>query len=168
MLAATVVAVTAGSTATAQSGQSEFREQLTGYQETPLALSTAANGQVMLHINQETEISYELSYNSLTGTVTQAHIHVGAPGQTGGVSAFLCTNLGNGPVGTQACPQGSATVSGTIGPADVIGPAGQGVAAGEFDELVAAIRGGAGYVNVHSSMFPVGEIRSQLEPGHTH
>ncbi len=74
---------------------------------------------------------------------------------------FLCTNLGNGPVGTQACPP-SGTVTGTIRPVDVIGPAGQGIAAGEFDELVAAIRAGATYANVHTDLRPGGEIRGQL------
>ena len=31
----------------------------------------------------------------------------------GGISVFLCTNLGNGPAGTQACPQ-EGTVTGTF------------------------------------------------------
>ena len=76
---------------------------------------------------------------------------------------FLCTNLGNGPAGTQACPPAPATVSGTIRPADVIGPAGQGITAGEFDELVDAIRAGMTYANVHTTERPGGEIRAQLE-----
>ena len=78
---------------------------------------------------------------------------------------FFCTNLGNGPAGTQACPSAPATVTGTITPADVIGPAGQGITAGQFDELVAAIRAGVTYANVHSSLYPGGEIRAQLEGG---
>lgn len=77
---------------------------------------------------------------------------------------FFCTNLGNGPAGTQACPQ-EGTVTGTIGPADVVGPSGQGISAGEFAEVLRAIRGGAAYVNVHSTVFPGGEIRGQLVPG---
>ena len=76
---------------------------------------------------------------------------------------FFCTNLGNGPAGTQACPPAPATVSGTIRPADVIGPVGQGITAGEFDELVSAIRAGKTYANVHTTERPGGEIRAQLE-----
>ena len=38
----------------------------------------------------------------------------------------------------------------------------QGVAPGEFDELIRAIRAGVAYVNVHSSTFPAGEVRGQL------
>jgi hypothetical protein len=53
-------------------------------------------------------------------------------------------------------------VSGTITPLEVIGPNGQGIAPGEFEELVAAIRAGRAYANVHSAKFPGGEIRGQL------
>jgi hypothetical protein len=80
----------------------------------------------------------------------------------GGISIFLCTNLGNGPAGTQACPTAPATISGTVMAADVIGPAGQGIAPGELDEVIRAIRNGSVYVNVHSDLFPGGEIRGQL------
>jgi hypothetical protein len=53
---------------------------------------------------------------------------------------------------------------GTITAADVGAlAAGQGIAAGEFDEFVGAIRAGATYVNVYSVGRPTGEIRAQLE-----
>lgn len=112
------------------------------------------------------QISWRLTYSDFATAVTQAHVHFGSPAQTGGISVFLCTNLGNGPAGTQPCPAAPATISGTITPADIIGPAGQGIAAGEFTELVDAVHAGYTYVNVHSTTFPVGEIRAQL--GHHH
>jgi hypothetical protein len=167
----TVVATLAtGSAATARGGPNTFREQLSGFEETPLALSTSASGQAFVRISSEAdEISYRVSYTALEGgNILQAHIHFGAPAQSGGISVFLCTNLGNGPAGTQECPAGPATITGTIAPADVIGPAGQGIAAGEFDELVDAMREGLTYVNIHSTAFPAGEIRGQLESGHHH
>jgi hypothetical protein len=58
-------------------------------------------------------------------------------------------------------------VTGTLVPADVVGPAGQGIAAGEFGELVDAMRAGVTYVNVHSTLHTAGEIRAQLRP-HRH
>jgi hypothetical protein len=48
----------------------------------------------------------------------------------------------------------------------VIGPTGQGIAPGEYGELLRAIRSGVTYANVHSSKHPGGEIRAQLERGH--
>ncbi|HYV06332.1 MAG TPA: CHRD domain-containing protein [Blastocatellia bacterium] len=36
------------------------------------------------------------------------------------------------------------------------------MAAGEFAEVLAAMRAGTVYVNVHSTVFPGGEIRGQL------
>jgi len=68
----------------------------------------------------------------------------------------------NGPTGTQTCPQSPGQISGTIHSTDVIGPVPQGIAPGEFAELVAAIRNKAVYVNVHSQQFQGGEIRGQL------
>jgi CHRD domain len=166
----TVIAVsTAGSAAMAGGADSHgapnsWHGQLTGYHEDPLALSTSGSGQFRAQINdQKQEITYRLTYTSLEGTVTQSHIHLGGSSQSGGIIVFLCSNLGNGPAGTQACPPAPATITGTITPADVIGPAGQGITAGQFAELVAAIRAGSTYVNIHSTLYPGGEVRSQLE-----
>lgn len=159
-------AVTSADESSRGGGQSFFREDLSGFQETPLAVSTPADGQFRIAINNRDQtIEWRLSYADLSAEITQAHIHFGSPAQTGGISVFLCTNLGNGPAGTQLCPAAPATVTGTIAPGDIIGPAAQGIAPGEFAELVAAVRAGYTYVNVHSQAFPVGEIRAQL--GHS-
>jgi len=156
-------------TFTDDGGSRRINVRLTGYEETSTnALSTAGNGHFRARISKdETAIEWELSYGDLEGTVTQSHIHFGARGQTAGVSAFLCSNLGNGPAGTQACPASAPEdnpLTGVIMAANVIGPAAQGIAAGEIGELIAAIRAGAAYVNVHSTKYPVGEIRAQFPP----
>ena len=39
----------------------------------------------------------------------------------------------------------------------------QGIAAGEFFSLVRALRAGFAYANVHTDVFPGGEIRGQLQ-----
>jgi hypothetical protein len=152
----------AATTAVAGDGN-KIREHLTGYEEVP-AISTAASGDFRATLRaSQGEIAYRLSYTALSGNVTQAHIHFGQMSVNGGISAFLCSNLGNGPAGTQACPPGPATVEGTIRPADVVGPTEQGIAPGEFDELIDAIRAGVTYANVHSTTHPMGEIRAQLK-----
>jgi hypothetical protein len=82
------------------------------------------------------------------------------------VSVFLCqTEASPDPTGlAPRCPQ-SGRVTGILQSANMIaGPiVNQGIAPGEFAELVAAIRAGVTYVNVHSSTFPGGEVRGHLQ-----
>lgn len=134
---------------------------LSSFQEAPLTLVTPGQGNASLRVVGRT-IRYELGYADTEGTVTQAHIHIGERATTGGVAAFLCSNLGNAPAGTPRCP-GSGRVSGTVTAAQVVGTAAeQGVAAGEISDLIRAIQAGAAYVNVHTDDFPAGEIRGDL------
>ncbi len=131
---------------------------LIGFQETPLTLSTPGSGRFTAKIDDDAQtIDYKLSFEGLEAPAIAAHIHLGAPATTGGVIAFLCSG-GNKPV----CPPAGGTVEGTITPSDVIGPAGQGIAPGEFAEVLRAIRNGAVYANVHSTLRPGGEIRGRL------
>jgi hypothetical protein len=171
----TPVAVIAFVSASAIVVAQEFKsisETLTGYEETPSAVSTTGTGAFSARIsNDESRIDWELAYEDLEGAVQQAHIHFGQKSVTGPISVFLCTNLGNGPAGTQPCPAPPAVISGTIMAADVTNLANErGISAGELDELIAAIRAGATYVNVHSTRWPGGEIRSQIDgnSGHNH
>jgi hypothetical protein len=140
-----------------------IRAKLSGFNEDPLTLSTPASGSFRGRVDRRAmAIEYDLSYEGTPTAVTQAHIHFGGQHQSGGISVFLCSNLGNGPAGTQACPAAPAKISGTIRAADVIGPAGQGIAAGELAELLEAIDEGVTYVNVHTVAFPGGEVRGQI------
>jgi hypothetical protein len=145
----------------AQGVTGEANARLRGFEEVP-ALTTGGGGRFTAAFG-EGEITYQLTYSSaFRGNVTQAHIHIAQRGVNGGIMVFLCSNLGNGPAGTQACPAAPGSISGTIHPSDVIGPAGQGVGAGDFAALQRAIRAGVAYANIHSDVFPGGEIRGQL------
>jgi hypothetical protein len=140
--------------------------ELDGYQEVPMALSTGGSGELRVRFNRHGSSSeYKLSYEDLEGTVTQAHIHFGRPGVNGGISVWLCgTSTNPGPAGTPTCPgPNSGEVSGTITSAEVVGPEAQGIAPGEFDELVRAMREGATYANVHTDTRPGGEIRGHID-----
>jgi hypothetical protein len=142
---------------------------LEGFQEVP-ALSTTASGRFRAVVDTVgNTITWKMTYDGLEGTVTQAHVHFGQMSVNGGISFFLCSNLGNGPAGTQACPEGPAELTGIITPDLVVGPGaappaapGQGIEPGAFAEIAKAIREGVAYVNVHSTKWPGGEIRGQL------
>jgi len=153
----------------------KVRARLSGYEEVhfvagpPAALrgavSTRARGTFRATIDND-EIHYRLSYSGLEGAVTQAHIHFGQPSTVGGIVVWLCQTAGTpAPAAVAAltpfCPA-SGTVTGTITPAQVLAQTAQGIAAGEFAELVRAIRAGATYANVHSALHPPGEIRGAI------
>ena len=137
--------------------------QLTSYEEVP-ALSSAATGAFRAFIDDAAgTIRYQLSYSGLTGDVAMGHIHFGQLSVNGGISVWLCQTAGFvDPTGLAPTCVQSGTVTGLLTQANVSGPAGQGIAPAEFDEIVAAIRSGVAYVNVHSSVFLGGEIRGQL------
>ncbi len=140
-------------------GNRNFRAGMIGYQEVP-AISTLATGRFQAELVNDNTLEYQLSFSaSELGTVTQAHIHFGQRSVNGGIVVFLCSNLGDRPAGTQACPA-SGSVSGTITSANVLPQ--QGIATGEFNELVRALRAGVAYANVHSTTFPGGEFRGQI------
>jgi CHRD domain len=162
---AVVAIVSVIATTALAGGGREVRENLTGLQEVPVVL-TGADGKFKARIFSD-RITYELRYEDLEGNVTQAHIHIGQRLANGGISVWLCGNPSetppvNPPPGTQTCPPDPATITGTITAANVVGPAGQGIAPGEFGELVDAIKDGLTYANVHSTLAPGGEVRGQL------
>jgi hypothetical protein len=143
-------------------------DSMTGYLEGAPGgpVSSVATGEFEATIDDEARtIHYTLSYSGLEGDVRQSHIHFGQRSVNGGISIWLCETAANPrPVGSPDvpdCPQ-SGTVDFTVGATHVVGPAAQGIAAEEFEEIVAAIRAGRAYANVHSSKFPGGEIRGQI------
>ncbi|HEX5731818.1 MAG TPA: CHRD domain-containing protein [Blastocatellia bacterium] len=145
--------------AAGDSKKNSLKADLVGVEEVP-ANSTTGSGELRIRIaNDDSSFDFELTYEELEGETTLfAHIHLGQKGVIGGISVFLC---GGG--GRPACTPTSGTFSGTVTAADVIGPTGQGIAAGEFAELLRALRDGATYVNVHTNKHPPGEIRGQIK-----
>ncbi len=132
----------------------EFRASLNGYLEVP-SISTAARGSFRAELRGST-LHYRLTIRDFSENPLFAHIHFARPDVNGGVIAFLC---GGG--GKPACPR-NGTVTGTVVAANVIGPADRGITAGEFGELIRAMRNGATYANVHSPTYMPGEIRGNI------
>lgn len=160
-------------------GKRVFRAQLAGLNEVP-SVSTKARGQFYAVLNQKgNELRYWISFSDLSADVSQSHIHFGQHHTNGGIVVWLCEGSLQAPTDrTPACggPR-SSTVSGLITADEVIGPGAQGITAMELDELIAAMRAGAAYANVHSGVpgdpnampprptvgFPPGEIRGQID-----
>jgi hypothetical protein len=164
VLTALVAALAVVGTTAIATGGRDIREKLSGYEEDPAPISTPGEGKFRAQIDKSgKKINYRLRYADLEGNVLQAHIHFGGRHQSGGVIAFLCSNLGNGPAGTPTCPPAPGTVSGTIDPPDVRAIAAQSVDEGDFAALLDAIRAGVTYANVHTDRWPAGEIRAQLD-----
>lgn len=179
---AALAALTAGFSASAMADndrkEDKFAARLSGYNEVHFiagppaalrgAISTGASGKFRAEIDDRAQmIQYELSYQGLEGTVTQAHIHFGQRHTAGAIVVWLCQTTGTpAPAAvapfTPFCPT-EGTVTGTIVAAQVLTATGQGIDALEFDEVIRAIRAGATYANVHSTLFPPGEIRGQLD-----
>jgi len=174
ILAAAVVAFSATS-----AHAEEFFARLSGFQELGAqnnetgAILSNATGTLNLTLDKNTgTATFTLTYSNvgttppLTGTVTQAHIHFGKVHSTGGVMVFFCSNLGNGPAGTQPCPLNTGTVTGTFTSASVVAIAKQNVVTGDFDALEDALTSNTAYANIHTTALPAGEIRGQVRTSH--
>ncbi len=154
VLGLTVAVVNAGE------DSATFAASLSGFNEVaPILTNGTGSFHATLHSNQ---LTYTESFSGLTTGVTQSHIHFGEKGVNGGVFLFLCSNLGNGPAGTPACPVTGGTVTRTVTAADFIGVSGQNVTAGDFAGAMRILRSGDAYANVHTMKFPAGEIRGQV------
>ena len=151
--------------AEAQRGANSLKADLLGLEEPP-AVSSTGSGEFSAKVSQDgSSFEYVLSFERLEGTVTQSHIHIGQLSVNGGISVWLCGTATNpGPPGTPDCGgPNSGGATRVVTAADVIGPAGQGIAPAEFEELLTAMRQGATYANVHSTKHTGGEIRGQIK-----
>ena len=102
---------------------------------------------------------------------SSSHIHIVRWEMVELRCSFALTSVMPGRI--QPCPAPPATITGTITAADVspnipatLAARNQGLNTGEFDEFLEALRAGALYVNVHSTTWPGGEIRSQIDHDH--
>jgi hypothetical protein len=139
------------------------------------AISSAASGSFEATLNKSgNRVDYVLHYEGLESDVTQSHIHFGQRHTVGGIVVWLCQTPGTpAPASVAAstpfCPGlREGTVTGSFNAAQVLAQTAQGIDAGQFDELIRAIRAGAAYANVHTTTFTPGEIRGQIKSAHEH
>jgi len=132
-----------------------FSASLAGGNEVP-PINSAGTGAFEMTIRDT--ITFSLTFSGLSSPLTVSHLHFAPTKVSGGVMIFLCGG-GNQP----ACPAAtSGTITGTITAANVTGPSGQGITPGDLDSALAAVRSDLSYANMHTTMFPGGEIRGFL------
>jgi len=142
----------------ARSATELFSANLSGENEVP-PINTA--GSATFHMDIGSTITFSLTFSGLSAAPAVAHLHFAPTKVNGGVTIFLC---GGG--GQPACPAStSGTITGTITAANVVGPTTQGIAPGDLDSALEAVRAGLAYANMHTANFPGGEIRGQVRRG---
>jgi len=143
----------------AHSQTERFSATLSGAQEVP-PINTAGTGDFQMTIQPGT-ITFSLTFSGLSSNLAASHLHFAPSKVAGGVMIFLC---GGG--GQPACPAAtSGTITGTITAANVTGPTTQGIAPGDLDSALEAVRDSLSYANMHTANFGGGEIRGHV--GHS-
>ena len=89
----------------AGSAQNVDSEELLGGHENPPVISDGT-GDFMAQLDQVDRIPFQMTYDiGAEGSAPeQAHLHIANPGNNGGIVVFLCSNVGNTPVGAQVRP----------------------------------------------------------------
>ena len=124
-----------------------FTARLDGSQENPpVATAATGTGSVVLNARRDT-VKYDVTYQSLSGTITGGHFHTGPVGVNGPVVKAIATS--GGPA--------SGTVGGLWTSLDASQPLTRALA----DSILA----GKTYVNFHTATNPGGEMRGQVKFG---
>ena len=127
--------------------QTTYTCVLTGASENPVNASSATGSATVVLNAAQTQLTISCQFHNLLGTYTASHIHAAAlPGVNAGVR-FGFVGVSAGWVFSNANHDGVLTnfIAAGVTPADV-----------------ANLNNGLDYVNVHSNLFPGGEIRGQL------
>lgn len=130
-----------------------FTTTLLGSLETPPNTSPATGTAMVDFVTASNDLTYSVTFSNLEAGAALAHIHFGAPGVAGPV--ILPLNL-DGAAGST-----SGSFSGILTASDFMPSPANGL--NVFQDVINALFAGNMYVNVHSSLFPAGEIRGQLE-----
>jgi hypothetical protein len=135
----------------AATGQT-FKATLTGKNEVP-AVKTKAKGTAVFKLSSDGQsLAYTLKVKGIQN-VTAAHIHTGKMGANGGVV-----------VGLFAGPKKEGKFSGVLSKGTITDKDLGGALAGKtMADLLAMIKSGEAYVNVHTDQNKPGEIRGQLK-----
>src|SRR5262245_34297586 len=111
--------------------------KLKGDNEVP-PINSPATAKFKATQNADGTFSFTMDFANLRGNLVVSHLHFAPTKVNGGVMIFLC-----GGDSQPACPAATTgSFSGTFGAANVTGPAGQGIAAGDLASALEAIGDG--------------------------
>jgi hypothetical protein len=130
-----------------------FQATLSGANEVP-ARSTAASG-AMGFVVRGNRVDYSIEIHGLNALVG-GHIHSGAAGVNGPIRIALYPGPGANFSANPLSGVDGQLYEGSFEASDVVGIS--------YDQLLSEMRAGTAYGNVHSTVFPGGEIRGQVRP----
>jgi len=130
----------------------QFVARLSGANEVP-ARGTGANGVVGLNVNGN-RVDYSIEVHGISA-ITGAHLHTGAAGANGPIRIALFPGPGSNFTTNPLSPGDGLLYEGSFEASDVVGIS--------FQDLLAGMRAGTVYANVHTSQFPGGEMRGQVQ-----
>jgi hypothetical protein len=144
-----VMVVATGSGPSAAYANHEFAANFTGQQEVP-PVDTQATGHAILvpALPSNQTIQYFVNATGIQGA-TQGHVHSGLQGENGPIVVTLFKF---------DSPQNEVFQKGNITAANLEGP----LQGKTIPDLIAAMKNGSTYVNVHTEQHPTGETRGQL------
>ena len=150
-----------------------FQTHLEGDEEVP-ARETLAQGNAKFQLSKDGEtMEYKVMATNIDNAF-MSHIHLGAAGSNGGIVVWLRPTVPNGvPAPETQTRQTGVFAEGSFTKANFVGA----MAGKTMADLVAQIRAGNAYVNVHTrnlaipasqleaGNFPGGEVRGQIDHG---
>jgi hypothetical protein len=133
-------------------GMEVFESVLSPANEVPVR-STAANGRAQ-YVTDGTTVHYTIEVDDITNVVA-AHIHSAAAGVNGPIRVFFYGGGSPNPGGAVTFTDKGILVQGSFNASNVTGIS--------FADLLTQMRNGTAYTNVHTSQFPGGEMRGQIQ-----
>jgi hypothetical protein len=142
------------------------RTHLSGKEEVPVR-DTNAQGQAIFQVSRDAvSVSFRLIASNIEN-ILQAHIHCGAAGVNGPILVWLYPAPPSPPMVTLIPGRHDGVLStGTFDTSHVIARPDSAACPGgvaSLEDVLAKVRAGQAYVNVHTTQFPPGEIRGQIE-----
>jgi CHRD domain len=133
-----------------------YHATLSGKEQSP-PIDTPAHGTATFVLSKSGKsLSYRLYVADIDG-LSMAHIHIGPAGEEGPVAVWLYPS--HPPAVVKKGKFTGVLAKGTITAAKLEGP----LKGKTIADLVADIKAGNAYVNVHTTAHPAGEIRGQIQ-----